>query len=133
MLSENGFSVPDKIQYTILEDTDKIKNIVLHIDHNHFEYSHGSQYQASWKKIMEKVKIDKNFKKELLSNPYQILKQHDISCSPDIKYKIIEETDSNRYLVITAMGNKGLHEEDFLNASGGGFGSSGFCTDSSTG
>jgi len=130
MLKENGFTIGANEHYTILEDTDEKKNIVIHHDLKHFEYIHAP-LTNSWHNLIREYKKSKTVKEELLRNPYQTMKKYGIPASADYSYHVVEDTETQKYLVITKPSEMPLSEIDLKRVSGGGCATGGFCTDTS--
>jgi hypothetical protein len=76
-----------------------------------------NELQKIWSKIVSKAWTDEKFKKRLLQNPKEVLKEFGIDTSK-VDYTIIEDTDSKRTLILPKM-PEGLSEENMKKMSGG--------------
>jgi len=76
-----------------------------------------NELQKIWSKIVSKAWTDEKFKKRLLQNPKDVLKEFGIDTSK-VDYTIIEDTDSKRTLILPKM-PEGLSEENMKKMSGG--------------
>ncbi len=85
-------------------------------------FSEGTRLSEAWAQIVEKCWKDEAFKKRVLANPAQVLKEYGFNTSDRIKYEVIQEkgSDLKCYLSLPHKRDaKELKEDDLRNISGG--------------
>jgi len=76
-----------------------------------------------WARIITKAWEDETFKKRLLKNPEQVMKENGIDVPAGMHFQVIEDTAEKRNLVLPLKPKHVLSEADLKNlyaASGGG-------------
>jgi diketogulonate reductase-like aldo/keto reductase len=76
-----------------------------------------NDFSKVWAQIVTKAWTDEKFKKRLLQNPKEVLKEFGIDTSK-VDYTIIEDTDSKRTLVLPRK-NFNLSEEEMKKMNAG--------------
>ena len=70
--------------------------------------------------ITAKAWTDADFKKRLLSDPVAVLKQYGLDVPPDVKIKVLEDTDTLYHFTLPPKpADKELSEEDLAAVAGG--------------
>ena len=73
--------------------------------------------------ITAKAWTDADFKKRLLNDPAAVLKDYGLTLSPDVKVKVVEDTDTLTHLVLAPKpSGKELSEEDLAAVAAGAMG-----------
>jgi hypothetical protein len=80
----------------------------------------SQEWSKKWGQITAKAWTDANFKKRLLSDPVAVLKDYGVDLPPDVKIKVVEDTDTLHYLSLPPKpSDKELSEEDLAAVAGG--------------
>ena len=80
----------------------------------------SEQWSKKVGQITAKAWTDANFKKRLLSDPAAVLKDYGLTVPPDIKIRVVEDTDTLVHLTLPPKPtDKELSEEDLAALAGG--------------
>jgi hypothetical protein len=69
-----------------------------------------------WAMIQAKAWKDKTFKAKLLAHPNQVLKENGIEVKPGVHIKVVENTKSDKYLILPSPEELSETEMNRLNA-----------------
>ena len=73
----------------------------------------SQEWSKAMGQITAKAWTDADFKKRFLSDPLAVLKEHGLTVPPDIKVKVVEDTDTLAHIVLAPKPtDKELAEED---------------------
>lgn len=73
-------------------------------------------FEKSWPKIIAKAWSDKEFKKRLLNNPHEVLKEYGIDVPLHFKIEIHENEKESFHLTLPNKTEEGLLSEEELKA-----------------
>ena len=79
----------------------------------------NAENQKKWSHVIAKAWSDEHFKKMLISNPKQALKECGILLPADIQIKVVEDTSNMRHFVIPQKPHGNLSETELKKAVGG--------------
>ncbi len=82
-------------------------------------YSKQEEMKRKWAEIVTRAWSDPTFKKRLLANPDQVLKENGIAI-PNMHFEITEDTKNKIYLSLPQPPRQNLSEEDLKNLSAAG-------------
>lgn len=78
------------------------------------------EMRKKWAQVVAKAWTDEKFKKKLMEQSGQVLKEHGIEASSGQHFKIIEDTKTTRYLVIPSKPEGKLSETELKNMAAAG-------------
>ncbi|MFI5333627.1 MAG: NHLP leader peptide family RiPP precursor [Chlamydiales bacterium] len=77
------------------------------------------EMQKKWSKVCAKAWADPQFKKKLMRNPREVLKEFGIELPPNITYTFHEDTSTSHHIVLPEPPRE-LAEEDLEKVAGAG-------------
>jgi len=86
---------------------------------NKNNHSGEKAFNKVWARIVAKAWTDKAFKKRLMENPYQVLRESGLEIPADFKFQVHENAPKIHHLVIPEMPNQELDEKMLENISAG--------------
>ncbi len=130
VFKENGLDFLNTLTVHVLENTGKTLNLVLpqktpkiiadlylHETRMFQDTSDSSHNQKIWQRIVTRAWEDEAFKKHLLSDSLNVLRENGIRCQKEIKIK--ENVDQTLNFILPEKPSETLLEEDLRSVSGG--------------
>jgi hypothetical protein len=79
-----------------------------------------AEWEKTWSQIVVRAWRDEDFKRRLLANPNDVLKEMGVHPPSGMQIKVVENTDRTVYLPLYAKPSSGeLSEEDLRQVAGG--------------
>lgn len=80
----------------------------------------SQEWDKKWGQIIAKTWTDADFKKRLLSDPAAVLKEYGLTVPPDVKVRVVEDTDTLVHFSLPPKPtDKELSEEDLAAVAAG--------------
>ena len=83
-------------------------------------HTNSGDWMQQWSKIVEKAWHDESYKKRLLSNPEDVLKEEGIAPPEGVQVKLVENTPTVVHLTLPAQIVEDISEKDLETVAGGG-------------
>jgi hypothetical protein len=121
VFSENGISIPKGITLKILEDTSTLYHFIIPPAPDNSPSNAGTGNTASHgpEQLLFRAWNDKSFKKALISDTMQILKENGIGTPEGVTIKALEDTSKVTHLVIPMARIGELSDADLEKVAGG--------------
>ncbi len=105
VLQESGIEIGENIKVTVLEDTEKHKNLVLankpldeKVQVN--ELPEKPNFTELYAYLYTKALKDPKFKEKFIANPVSVIREYGYPLPEDITISVYEDTESERYIII---------------------------------
>jgi hypothetical protein len=76
------------------------------------------EIQKAWGKVVARAWSDEGFKKQLLANPIEVLKENGIDLPPEVAVKVVEDSAKIIHLILPNKPTE-LSDEDLDQVAGG--------------